>query len=76
MQLKELQLLFHSGNLKGCDVVRAPLSPGKWSISCNRKNDVPVMLMAQRGNVREFSGLDSALKLVMEIGFNRFTVTV
>ena len=71
MRLAELRLLFEKGLLKSCQIAR---NSGKWIITILMENDVPVALVAQRGNIRKFVDINSAMKVINEIGFKEFMV--
>ena len=70
MRVDEIALLMGAGDIRQAVVLPAPMKDGKWVIQFERKNSEVVPLTAQRANVRHFSSLDSAWKVLTELGFS------
>ena len=73
MQLNELKILFDSGTLKSCLIVRYMLS-NEWCVQVEKKSGSPVMMNAQRVSPRRFKSLDAAYKAASELGFRKVMV--
>ena len=70
MRTDQIALLLGANDIKNAYLLPAPLNEGKWLIQFERKNGEQVPLTAQRANVRHFSSLDSAWKVLTELGFS------
>lgn len=75
MQLSEVKIRFETGDLKACDVYRVPLGQS-WSLHFMSSSSGNQSLDTQRGGLREFKTLDSAVALMTEIGFKKITVHI
>jgi hypothetical protein len=78
MKIDEARILFQAGSIIGADVARAPMGD-RWVISFQLKPGVRIegvthQLIAARGNPREFSDLDRAVKALHDIGIEKVTV--
>jgi hypothetical protein len=73
MELKELKMLFHAGNLTGVCIVIYPMTI-EWAIQVSRRSDTPVYMSSQRSDVRLFKSLDAVFKAVRELGFKKATL--
>ncbi|KEQ11266.1 hypothetical protein GZ77_26310 [Endozoicomonas montiporae] len=70
MRIDQIALLMQAGDISTAYLLPAPLKDNKWTIQFERKNGEQVPLTAQRANVRHFSSLDSAWKILIELGFS------
>lgn len=68
MRVDEIALLRSAGDISGCRIVPGDVR-GKWMIEFKRKGGEIIPLTAQRNNVRQFSSVDSALKVLVTLGF-------
>jgi hypothetical protein len=76
MTLKELYLLFTSGNLTSCSIVSAPLCPQFYELHFERKNKDVIILKTQRGGSRRFRSIDTAMNVSKSIGFRIATIRI
>lgn len=74
MRIDQIALLMGAGDIIAADIHAAPLKPGKWQIDFSRKGGERLPLTAQRGNTREFSSIDSAWKVLSELGMASATI--
>ncbi|OED44684.1 hypothetical protein ACH42_07025 [Endozoicomonas sp. (ex Bugula neritina AB1)] len=74
MRIDQIALLMEAGDIRTAYLLPAPLKAGKWTIQMERNNGEQVALTAQRANVRHFSSLDSAWKVLTELGFSSATI--
>ncbi|WP_257282326.1 hypothetical protein [Endozoicomonas sp. ISHI1] len=68
MRIDQIVLLMQAGDIKTVYLLPAPLKENKWTIQFERKSGEQVPLTAQRANIRHFSSLDSAWKILTELG--------
>ena len=68
MNSDKAKLLIETGNITGAVVTVAPLVPGKWVVQLNRVGGEIVPLTARRENIRQFASIDSAVKVLNELG--------
>jgi hypothetical protein len=78
IQVKEAQLIFDSGVLTSCEVVRTIMESQKqWTVILTRKDKVKFSLRGQRGDApRVFKSVDAAVNSAGEIGFRQITVAL
>lgn len=74
MRIDQIALLIGAGAITGANIYPAPLKPGKWFIEFIRKGNERIPLIAQRGNIRNFASLDSAWKVLHELGIGSATI--
>jgi hypothetical protein len=73
MELNELKILFHAGNLTGVNIIKYPMSV-EWALEFTRKSFSPALLSSQRSEVRLFKTLDAAFRVAHKLGFIKVTV--
>ena len=74
MQLNQVSLLLEANDIKGVIVTPAVMQVGKWIISFERRNGQPFALTARRDNIRHFASVDSAIKVLKELGITTAVV--
>ena len=74
MRIDQIGLLIGAGAITEANLYPAPLKPGKWFIEFTRKGNQRIPLTAQRGNIRDFASLDSAWKVLQELGIATATI--
>lgn len=72
MELKEAKLLYVNGSLNSTTIVFDALSNGYQVVFKTQIGSEP--LTAQKGHVRVFKELITAVSLVRNIGFNRMSL--
>ena len=68
MRIDQIGLLHSAGGISQACIVPGT-APGKWSLVFRRNNGESEPLTAQRSNVRQFSSIDSAWKVLVTLGF-------
>lgn len=74
MQLNQVSLLLEANDIKGVIVTPAVMHAGKWIISFERGNGQCFTLTARRDNIRHFASVDSAIKVLKELGITTAVV--
>ena len=68
MKVDQIALLRSAGDISQARVFPAS-KEGKWMIEFQRKGGAREPLTAQRNNIRHFSSIDSAWKVLSTLGF-------
>jgi hypothetical protein len=74
LQEKDLKLLFEAGILKACSVTKAMMNDNAYELCIEKKSGEAVALETQRGGVRQFKDIGSAINTASKIGFKIITV--
>ena len=74
MKIDQISLLVEANHIKKAHLSPAVMTKDKWILSFERKNGQLVTLHTQRKNVREFSKMESAIKVLNELGIKRVNV--
>ncbi|MFK0573094.1 hypothetical protein [Endozoicomonas sp.] len=74
MNTDKAKLLVETGNITGAVITAAPLVAGKWVVQLHRVGGDVVPLTARRENIRQFASIDSAVKVLNELGCKTATV--
>lgn len=76
MQIKDFKLLFPTGDLVKAEVVPAPMASGFNLFFYRKGRKTPEVVDAQRGGIRKFSTIDTAVANAAKVGFKSVAVVV
>jgi len=76
MQIKDFKLLFPTGDLVKAEVVPAPMASGFNLLFYRKGTKTPQAVEAQRGGIRKFTTIDTAVANASKVGFKSVTVVV
>lgn len=74
MQLNQVTLLLEANDIKSVIIAPAVMQAGKWIINFERGNGQSFALTARRDNIRHFASVDSAIKVLKELGITTAVV--
>ena len=76
MQIKDFKLLFPTGDLVKAEIVPAPMESGFNLVFYRKGSSGFVPVEAQRGGVRVFTTIDTAVANAAKVGFSTVSVVV